>query len=280
MIRSPAVAGRFYPSDPARLNQELDSFLVPGTHESRIRAQACLVPHAGYKYSGHVAGAVYNRMEIPDRVILVGPRHFPRGASLAILSDGGWETPLGSVSIDHSLAEKIMRACPLLREDSIAHESEHSLEVQLPFLQRLAPSFTFVPIVIGSAQYADLEALGIAIADVISSEPEPILLIASSDMNHYESEDVTRVKDRKAMDRVLALDPRGLFDTVRNEEISMCGYGAAVAMLTAVRRMGAAHAELVRYATSGEITGDFQEVVGYAGLILSQGSTLHLKRSV
>jgi AmmeMemoRadiSam system protein B len=267
MIRLPAVAGRFYPSDPAQLNQELDSFLATGIHNSKIRAQACLVPHAGYRYSGHVAGAVYSRMEIPDRVILVGPRHFPRGASFAILSDGAWKTPLGSAPVDHSLAEKIMRACPLLREDFIAHESEHSLEVQLPFLQRLAPRFTFVPIVIGSVKYEDLEALGVAIADVIVSEPEPVLLIASSDMNHYESEDVTRVKDGKAMDRVLALDPRGLFDTVRNEEISMCGYGAAVAMLTAVRRTGAAHAELLRYATSGEITGDFQEVVGYAGMI-------------
>src|SRR6202163_3268943 len=197
MIRPPAVAGRFYPNEPARLNEELDSFLAAGTHEQKIRAQACLVPHAGYKYSGHVAGAVYSRMEIPDRVILVGPRHFPRGASFAILSDGAWKTPLGSAPIDHSLAEKIMRACPLLREDSIAHESEHSLEVQLPFLQRLAPSFTFVPIVIGSAQYADLEALGIAIAEVIGAEPEPILVVASSDMNHYESDAVPRVKDRK-----------------------------------------------------------------------------------
>jgi len=273
MIRLPAVAGRFYPSDPAQLNQQLDSYLAGEIHKSKIRAQACMVPHAGYKYSGHVAGAVYSRIEIPGRVILVGPRHFPRGASFAILSDGAWKTPLGLVPIDHSLAEKIMRACPLLREDSIAHESEHSLEVQLPFLQRLAPSFTFVPIVIGSAQYADLEALGVAIAEVIGAEADPVLLIASSDMNHYESEDVTRVKDRKAIDRVLALDPRGLFDTVRNEEISMCGYGAAVATLTAVRRLGTAHAELVRYATSGEITGDFQEVVGYAGIIISANAS-------
>jgi MEMO1 family protein len=273
MIRPPAVAGRFYPSDAARLNQELDSFLATGTHPSTICAQACVVPHAGYKYSGRVAGAVYCRMEIPGRVILVGPRHFPRGAPLAIVSGGAWKTPLGLVPVDHSLAEKIKRACPLLREDSVAHESEHSLEVQLPFLQRLAPSFSFVPIVIGSSQYADLETLGVAIANVIGSEPEPILLIASSDMNHYESEEVTRAKDRKAIDRVLALDPRGLFDTVRNEEISMCGYGAAVAMLAAVQRLGAAHGELVRYATSGEITGDFQEVVGYAGITISADSS-------
>jgi AmmeMemoRadiSam system protein B len=269
MIRPPAVAGRFYPNDPARLNQELDLFLATASHEQKIRAQACLVPHAGYKYSGHVAGAVYARMEIPARIILIGPRHFPRGASFAILSDGAWQTPLGLAPIDRLLAEKIMRVCPLLREDCVAHDSEHSLEVQLPFLQQIAPSFAFVPIVIGSIQYVELEALGHAIADVIASEIEPILLIASSDMNHYESDTVTRVKDRKAIDRVLALDPRGLFDTVRDEEISMCGYGAAVAMLTAVRRTGATHAELLRYATSGEINGDLQEVVGYAGIVIS-----------
>jgi AmmeMemoRadiSam system protein B len=269
MIRPPAVAGRFYPKEPARLEEELDLILGTETPLQRIRAHSCLVPHAGYKYSGHVAGAVYSRMEIPGRVILLGPRHFPRGASFAILSDGGWQTPLGLAPIDHGLAEKIKRACPLLREDGVAHESEHSLEVQLPFLQRLAPSFAFVPIVIGSARYTELEALGLAIADVMGSESGPILLIASSDMNHYESDDVTRGKDRKAMDRILTLDPSGLFDTVRNEEISMCGYGAAVAMLTAVRRVGATHAELVRYATSGEVSGDLQEVVGYAGIIIS-----------
>jgi AmmeMemoRadiSam system protein B len=269
MIRQPAVAGRFYPKEPARLDEELDTFLAARPQAERISAQACLVPHAGYKYSGHVAGAVYSRMEIPARVILLGPRHFPRGAPFAILSDGAWQTPLGLVPIDHLLAEKIARACPLLREDAVAHSGEHSLEVQLPFLQRLVPSFAFVPIVIGSVQYAELEALGHAIGDVIGTELGPILLIASSDMNHYESDAVTRVKDRKALDRILALEPRGLFDTVRAAEISMCGYGAAVAMLTAVRQTGATRAELVRYATSGEINGDLQEVVGYAGIIIS-----------
>ena len=269
MIRPPAAAGRFYPGEPSPLAEELNSFLTTGTQATKIRAQACLVPHAGYKYSGHVAGAVYSRMKIPARVILIGPRHFPRGASFAILSEGAWQTPLGLAPIDHLLAEKIARACPLLREDAIAHSAEHSLEVQLPFLQRLAPSFAFVPIVIGAAHYAELEALGHAIADVIGSEPGPILLVASSDMNHYESDAATRLKDRKAIDRIMAIEPRELFDTVRNENISMCGYGAAIAMLTAVRQMGAKHAELVRYATSGEINGDLQEVVGYAGIIIS-----------
>jgi MEMO1 family protein len=267
MIRPPAVAGRFYPDDPERLRAAVDSLLAGGKKKN-IRLRACLVPHAGYIYSGSVAGEVYRLIEIPKRVILLGPRHFPRGAPLAILSDGAWETPLGMAPIDGLLAEKIVRAFPQLREDAVAHSAEHSLEVQLPFLQRLNPSFAFVPIVIGPAQWETLEALGHALADVIAEESEPILLIASSDMNHYESDAVTRVKDRKAIDQILALDARKLFDTVRDEEISMCGYAAAVAALIVASDLGAGDAELVRYATSGEANGDMQEVVGYAGMII------------
>ena len=268
MIRLPAVAGRFYPDDPGRLRADVDSFLANGGDGKKIRAHACLVPHAGYIYSGNVAGEVYRRMEIPARVVLLGPRHFPRGASLAILSEGAWQTPLGSAPIDSLLAEKIVRAFPLLREDAIAHSTEHSLEVQLPFLQRLAPSFSFVPIVIGPASWGSLEALGGALASVIAGEGEPVLLIASSDMNHYESDAITRVKDRKAIDQILALEPRKLFDTVRDEKISMCGFAATVAALIASRELGATRAELVRYATSGDVNGDMREVVGYAGMLI------------
>jgi AmmeMemoRadiSam system protein B len=268
MIRLPAAAGRFYPDDPGRLCAAVDSYLAGGAEEKKIRARACLVPHAGYVYSGNVAGAVFRRIEIPGRVILIGPRHFPRGAALAILSDGSWETPLGMAQIDHLLAEKIVRAFPLLREDAVAHSGEHSLEVQLPFLQRLAPGFTFVPIVIGPAHWEHLETLGYALAGIIAAESEPVLLIASSDMNHYETDAVTRVKDRKAIDQFLALEPSKLFDTVRDEKISMCGYAAAVVVVIAARELGATQAELVRYATSGDVNGDMEQVVGYAGIVI------------
>lgn len=272
MIRLPAVAGRFYPDDPERLRAAVDSFLAAGPEEKReekkVRARACLVPHAGYVYSGGVAGEVYQRIEIPKHVILLGPRHYPHGAPLAILSDGAWQTPLGMAPIDHLLAEKITRTFPQLREDEVAHSSEHSLEVQLPFLQRATASFAFVPIVLGGVQWDVLEALGHALASVIATEREPILLIASSDMNHYESDAVTRVKDRKAIDHILALEPRKLFETVRDENISMCGYAAAVATLIAARDLGATRAELVRYSTSGEVNGDLKEVVGYAGIAI------------
>jgi AmmeMemoRadiSam system protein B len=270
MIRLPAVAGKFYPDEPGRLCAALDTFLGVGAGtEKKIRARACIVPHAGYVYSGEVAGEVYRSIEIPARAILIGPRHFPRGASLAILSDGSWQTPLGLAPIDRPLAEKIIRAFPALREDAVAHGAEHSLEVQLPFLQRLVPSFSFVPIVIGPAQWETLEALGHALAGVIAAESEPVLLVASSDMNHYESDAVTRVKDRKAIDRILALEPRKLFDTVRDEQISMCGYAAAVAVLVAARDLGATRATLIRYATSGEVNGDMESVVGYAGVAIA-----------
>jgi MEMO1 family protein len=227
------------------------------------------MPHAGYLYSGRVAGEVYQRIEIPSRVILLGPRHYPRGAPMAILSQDAWQTPLGLAPIDTRLAEKLALACPLLREDAVAHSAEHSLEVQLPFLQQLVPSFAFVPIVMAGVPFADLESLGRALAEVIRSEQEPVLIVASSDMNHYEPDDVTRVKDNKAIEQILALEPRKLFDTVRDEKISMCGYGATVAMLVAAGALGAARSELVRYATSGEVNGDFQQVVGYAGMIIS-----------
>lgn len=234
----------------------------------KMRCRACMVPHAGYIYSGHVAAAVYARVEIPSRVILIGPRHYPHGSSLAILSSGEWQTPLGNAPIDAAFAEKISRAFPALREDAVAHSSEHSLEVQLPFLQRAASGWTFVPIVLGPVRYEQLAELGRAVAGVTRSETQQVLLIASSDMNHYESDDVTRAKDRKALDRIIALDPQGLYDVVRKENISMCGYGAAVVMLEAARELGAAQPELVRYATSGEINGDFTRVVGYAGVVI------------
>jgi AmmeMemoRadiSam system protein B len=278
MIRPPAVAGRFYPSDPRELARQVDEYSQPSAvpRAKSLPARGCLVPHAGYIYSGHVAGAVYSSLQIPERLILLGPRHFPRGEPMAILTEGSWQTPLGEARIDSALAAELARACPRLRDDAVAHEREHSLEVQLPFLQRLAGDFRFVPVVLAADRYPLLEELGRAVAQVVAAhaaqaagaEDARVLVIASSDMNHYESDAITREKDRRAMDRILALDPRGLYDTVRNEGITMCGYAATVAMLVAVRELGAKEAQLVRYATSGDATGDRDEVVGYAGIIV------------
>ena len=188
--------------------------------------------------------------------LLLGPRHYPRGEAQAILSEGSWQTPLGRAEIDTALATELKRACGALAEDEVAHRDEHALEVQLPFLQVLAGDFRFVPIALGTRDYDALESLGQAIATVLARRTEPVLIVASSDMNHYESDEITRRKDRAALDRVLALDPRGLYDVVRREAISMCGVGRAVSVLTAARLLGATRAELVRYATSGDVSGD------------------------
>ena len=269
MLRLPAVSGRFYPSDPAELTALIRQYTTADKNHAAIAAKACLVPHAGYLYSGHVAGAVYARIAFPKRILILGVRHYPHGEKAAILSSGAWRTPLGDAPIDEPLAEALREACPLLREDSVAHSSEHSLEVQIPFLQVLQPGFTFVPVALGTVRYEDLVAVGEAIGRVLAASSEEILLLTTSDLNHYENEATTRVKDQKAIDQILALEVRGLYDTCRNEEISMCGLGPTVAMLTALQSLGATRPELARYATSGDVSGDYSSVVGYAGMLFT-----------
>ena len=270
-LRQPAVAGRFYPANAQHLRAEVETYTtapatVSGESEPKIHAQGCVVPHAGYVYSGHVAGAVYRRLKLPRHYVILCPNHTGMGDQLAIMSQGAWHTPLGDASIDEELAKRLKSGLPLLSEDQAAHRYEHALEVQLPFLQVLAPGFQFVPITIGTSNFDVLSALGAVIGSVAAEAGEPTLVIASSDMNHYESDSVTRVKDRRAIDQLLALDPRGLYDVVHKADISMCGYGPAVVMLTAARKLGATRAELIRYATSGDVSGDRDMVVGYAGV--------------
>lgn len=265
-IRPPAVAGRFYPDNPDRLLQEVRGYT--GATGEKLRAIGCVVPHAGYMYSGHVAGAVYARLELPKTFIILCPNHTGMGQPLAIMSEGAWMTPLGNVRVDSALADALLQSFPQLSEDVVAHSAEHALEVQLPFLQALAGDFSFVPITVGMGQVEVLEALGDAMARVISSQEQRPLLISSSDMNHYESDKITRVKDRKAIEKILELDARGLFYVVKRESISMCGYAPTVAMLTAAKRLGAKQAQVIKYATSGDISGDRELVVGYAGIAI------------
>ena len=265
-IRQPAVAGRFYPLDRKTLLGELEGFLPVGGASKP--ALGCVAPHAGYIYSGPVAGAVYAAIEVPRLCLVLCPNHTGKGHPLAIMSSGSWETPLWSVPIDAPLAGSLKQQFPLLTEDSEAHRSEHAIEVQLPFLQQRNSQISFVPIALGTGQYEVLEQLGSAVAAVLKQQTEPVLMVASSDMNHYESDRITRVKDHKAIEQILAMDARGLFDVVTNEDISMCGFGPAVVMLTAARRLAAKSAELVKYATSGDVSGDREMVVGYAGIVV------------
>ena len=268
MIRQPAVAGRFYPDDPDELAEAIREYCEPP--QTRTRMIGAVIPHAGYIYSGHVAGAVYAKTEIPRRSIILCPNHTGMGPPLSIMQAGSWRTPLGSLAIDEELSQALIAADPYLQDDVFAHQAEHATEVQLPFMQWIAGlEIRFVPITVGTGNWARLETLGKAIAKVIRDVDSETLIIASSDMNHYESDSKTRVKDQKAIGRMLELDARGLFEVVQREKISMCGYGPASAMLVAAKSLGASKAELVKYATSGDVSGDFAHVVGYAGITVS-----------
>lgn len=266
MLRFPAVAGRFYPDNPQDLIAQVRQYTKRQRDENPRHVPACLVPHAGYRFSGHVAGAVFSRIVLPKKIVILGVRHRPHGEAVAITSRGAWRTPLGDALIDEALATVLRNECPVLREDPVAHSAEHSLEVQLPFLQVLSPGFAFVPIALGTLRFGDLVGVGEALGRVLAANPD-LLLLTTSDLNHYENDATTRQKDKKAIDQILALNPRGLYDICRNEGISMCGLGPTVAMLTALRTLAAKRPELIRYATSADVSGDTSAVVGYAGFI-------------
>jgi len=278
-VRTPAVAGRFYPGHAEELLREIREFTSPGSTPSsalpkhrRVAAIGCVAPHAGYIYSGAVAGAVYSRVEIPEHCVILCPNHTGKGRPLAIMAATIWQTPLGEITADADLAARLLDRFPALHEDSAAHRSEHAIEVQLPFLQARQPELQaevkIVPIALGTSDFDVLQALGEALADVITTSKEKVLIIASSDMNHYESDAITRIKDHKAIEQVLALDARGLWDVVMTEHISMCGFGPTIVMLTAAKLLGATKAQLIKYATSGDVSGDYKSVVGYAGIIV------------
>lgn len=268
-VRHPAVAGRFYPRDPDILRRDVCTYLSQASAQEKVRALGCIAPHAGYMYSGQVAGAVFSGLEIPELCIVLCPNHTGMGRPLAIMSAGAWDSPLGSIAIDSDFAAALKRQCGLLEEDSAAHRLEHAAEVELPFLQTVQPHLRFVPIALGTGHFEALHHLGVALANVIGAHGKPVLIVASSDMNHYESDAVTRVKDQSAIEPILRLDPLGLHQVVTRENVSMCGFGPAIAMLTAAKALGATSARLVKYATSGDISGDRDIVVGYAGIVVT-----------
>jgi MEMO1 family protein len=266
MKRKAAVAGSFYPGNEAELRRMVGRLVEPKA--AKVKALAVISPHAGFVYSGQVAGAVFSSVELPETVVILAPRHGEMRNIFALLSEGQWETPLGSIPIASELAEAIQKESGgLVKTDAAAHAQEHSLEVQLPFIQFLHPRFSLVPINISYlASFNDLEELGRAMAAGILAFGGEVLIVASTDMSHYVSREVAREKDFLAIRKILDLDPRGLFDVVRSEDISMCGFQPVTAALVSALALGAKKAELVRYADSGDATGDDREVVGYAGL--------------
>jgi MEMO1 family protein len=285
MLRHPAVAGQFYKGSPEALMKQVREFIVPGV--VKTKALGIVSPHAGLIYSGSVAGAVYSRIELPDTLVLIGPNHTGLGAPVSLMARGQWEMPLGMVEIDESLAASILSKSTHIREDSLAHLREHSLEVQLPFIQQDKKNFKIVPIQMLDTRLETCKEVGRAVAEAIKDRGQgkdqktrktpnsdlhisnDVLIIASSDMSHYEPAAVAKDKDFKAIQKILDLDPEGLYRVVKEYGITMCGYGPAVSMLVACKLLGASKAELIKYANSGDVSGDYEQVVGYAGVVVS-----------
>ena len=266
MIRQPVVAGQFYPDSPELLKRYLEQYIV--RYKKKEPALGAVCPHAGYVFSGGVAGAVYSKLAIPDTVVILGPNHTGIGDAFAVMDKGVWVTPLGEVEIEEALAALILNETELFTPDTSAHRYEHTIEVQLPFLQYLKGDFRFVPIVLSHTWYSNCELLGNALVRAIRNFGQPVLIIASSDMTHYEPDKQARIKDKLAIDQILALNPAGLYEIVHANNITMCGIIPTTVMLIASKLLGAQEAELVRYATSGDVSGDYGSVVGYAGIII------------
>ncbi len=267
MLRKPVVAGMFYPAGKNELERFINQVYATFAGEA-VPCKGVIAPHAGYVYSGEVAGKTYAAIEVPDRVIVLSPNHTGLGRAAAVAPHAEWETPLGNVQIDQDLAAALVDASDYLQFDDLAHAREHAVEVQLPFLQVKNPSVRVVPI---TMMYMSMEIaadIGKTIANVVRAQSSPVLLVASSDMNHYEPQSVANRKDKIAIDRVLNMDPAGLYRAIHEHNISMCGYIPAVTLLNAAIDLGAGKAELVDYRTSGEVSNDYSSVVGYAGIIV------------
>ncbi|MHC4391303.1 MAG: AmmeMemoRadiSam system protein B [Planctomycetota bacterium] len=286
MTRKPAVAGRFYPGTRDALAEAVDRLLKHGEDADRNLRTApirgVVVPHAGYRYSGPTAGRTFAAAaragSLPNRFLILSPNHTGRGPAASIYPAGGsWRTPLGDAQIDTELTEALLAELPsLLEADVAAHEQEHGVEVELPFLQRLQPSFTFAAIVLRTRRPGQMASLGAAIARVLARAAaggRPVLPVASTDMNHFASHEETLRKDGLALERLEALDPEGLLRVCSQHDISMCGVGPTAATLHALAPAGLARARLLEHCTSGDRDGSRARVVGYAGLLLEGAPT-------
>lgn len=265
MIRNPVVAGQFYPEG----RDQLKSMLKDMVDEKAVKEDVIglLIPHAGYIYSGTVTAAVISKIKFKDTFIIIGPNHTGSGEPFSIMTDGAWKTPLGNVEIDAELGKRILGNSKYLKEDFLAHEYEHSIEVQLPFLQYFKPDIKIVPIILASANAGIYKEIGRSIAKAINNLKKEVVIIASSDMTHYEPQDSAKAKDNQAIEAMLALNEDELLKRVKKFDISMCGYAPAIALISAAKELGVTRAELVKYQTSGDTTGDYAGVVGYAGIL-------------
>jgi AmmeMemoRadiSam system protein B len=270
-MRQPAVSGTFYPAQPSRLRADVTGFLNESGSAPPRRAIGVVCPHAGYIYSGATAGSLFAAVDVPDCCIVLAPNHTgrasaPQGGSLLVSQS--YRTPLGDLETDRELAGALAAGAPgLLHDDPPAHDREHAVEVILPFLQLRNPRARIVPIVLGWSDWARTKRLADAILAATTARTD-VLIVASSDMNHYESADITREKDAAALERVMDLDGEGLLRLTRQRGISMCGRIPAACACEVARGRGAARGEVIAYAHSGLVNGDHERVVGYAAVLL------------
>ena len=275
MIRQTIVADVFYPAGRVRAASEAAMLTSPlaGGGEGKVRPLMIMLPHAGWAYSGRVAGMVIARAEIPKNLVILGPCHRIRGKGLGVWDKGAWDTPLGPVPINEKLASDIIKAGGGFEADYAPHEQDHCIEVLLPLLKIARPEVRIVPIAISEPDPAKLLKAGEVLAKVLrqyeASDGEMPLLVVSSDMSHYISHDAARKQDAKALEAMVGLRPEELYRVVGEENISMCGVLPATLALQVCKNLNASKGELISYATSGQVSGDMDRVVGYAELMVS-----------
>jgi hypothetical protein len=269
VIRNPAVAGQFFSGSKESLTKEVES-MISGSPEKKENAIGVISPHAGYTYSGKVAGLTLSSIKSKPVYVIMGPNHTGLGSPFSLSTSDSWATPLGNVTLNKTLAEKILKNCPEITKDEFAHIHEHSIEVQLPILQILQESFTIVPIVVSQGSVGQYKKIGQAIAKSVKELKleKDVTIIASSDMTHYEPQNSAEEKDSRAIDAILKLDEEALIENIEKFDITMCGYAPAAIMIAAAKSLGAKNAKLIKYQTSADASGDYSSVVGYAGIII------------
>ena len=267
-MRQPAVADRFYPGSPKALEHTINELLAAEPEQEKEEAIAVVSPHAGYIYSGELAAKTLNSVKIPETVIIIGTNHTGAGAPVA-LSTSDWNMPLGPVPVDTEISSLLLAGSSQIQQDESAHRNEHSLEVQVPFLQHFQKDLSIVPLVISLISLPLCREIGETLAKAVKQSGKKILMLASTDMSHYESRKTAERKDRLALKCVEELEPEKLYQTVLENKISMCGFIPVTITLFAAKMIGATSSRLIGYTDSGYVSGDSNQVVGYAGLTIS-----------
>ena len=269
ITREPAVSGQFYPASKSKLIEQLEGFINKDVQKKDVIA--AILPHAGIIYSGSVAGATVSRIKTKDTIIIIGPNHTGLGKAFSIMTEGTWRTPMGNINIDSDLAGALSETSDYLENDLLAHRNEHSIEVELPFFQYFKNDFKIVPIIVSPDKKQVYEKIASDIVSAIknASKENNVLIVASSDLTHYEPQQIAEKKDKEAINAILELDENKLLNKIKELNISMCGYVPAVIAIIAAKQLGAKSAELIKYQTSGDISGDYSAVVGYAGITIS-----------